>query len=110
MKNHLIGLLFAVAVACLMCLPFIVSSEECEVMPEPPRTAVQEDAILTAQTAEARVLHVTKTDGKRHEQVITEAGTNLASGPVRDANGLPILRTSYLRSNYQAFCLTGNGG
>ena len=110
MKSRLIGLLFALVVCCLMCLPFIVSSEA-EPQPELPiRTAVHEDALLTASLQHDAVIEVQELGFDRVVSKEKLQATAFDGKPVSDANGLPILRTSYLRSNYQAFCLTGNGG
>ena len=110
MKSRVIGLLFAFAVCCLMCLPFIVSTEINDQPAEPPRAAAREDAVLTVHSAEIGVVNVRKTAGEKKAPVPVGERTELVSGPVSDANGLPILRVSYIRSNYQAFSLTGNGG
>ncbi len=110
MKNRILGLLFALAVCCLMCLPFIVSSEA-EPQPElPVRTSFHEEALLTAPLPHDTVIEIQKSG---FDRVVTREKLQTADfdgKPISDANGLPILRTSYLRSNYQAFCLTGNGG
>ena len=110
MKSRVIGLLFAFVVCCLMCLPFIVSSETDEQPAQQTRTVAREDAALTVHRADVGIVNVKKTAGERKSSLPIRERTELVSGPVSDANGLPILRTSYLRSNYQAFCLTGNGG
>ncbi|MBQ4435035.1 MAG: hypothetical protein II879_02975 [Clostridia bacterium] len=110
MKSRLIGLLFVLVVCCLMCLPFIVSSEA-EPQPEQPvRTAVHEDALLTTPLQHNAVIEVQESGFDRVVSKEKLQATAFDGKPVSDANGLPILRTSYLRSNYQAFCLTGNGG
>ena len=111
MKARLIGLAFMFAVCCLMCLPFIVSSETQEQAPEPQRTLSQaEAALITAQAPGDGILNVRESDGEKKPPLTIIERDERVSGPTADANGLPILRTSYIRSNYQAFCLTGNGG
>ena len=110
MKARLIGLMFMFAVCCLMCLPFIVSSEAAEQKTEPPRATVREDALIAVHNAATKIVNVRKTTGEKKLSVPVSERAELVAGPVTDANGLPILRTSYMRSNYQAFCLTGNGG
>ena len=110
MRSRIIGLLFALVVCCLMCLPFIVSSEA-EPQPDVPvRTVAHEEALLNVSLQHRSVIEVEKSEFDRVAARETEASSGLYAQPVSDANGLPILRTSYLRSNYQAFCLTGNGG
>ena len=111
MKARLIGLAFMFAVCCLMCLPFIVSSETQEQATEPQRTLPQtEAALITAQAPGGGILNVRESDGEKKPLLAVFERDERVSGPTADANGLPILRTSYIRSNYQAFCLTGNGG
>ena len=111
MKARLIGLAFMFAVCCLMCLPFIVSSETQEQAPEPQRTLSQaEAALITAQATGDGILNIRETDAEKKPLLTIIERDERVSGPTADANGLPILRTSYIRSNYQAFCLTGNGG
>ena len=110
MKSRVIGLLFAFVICCLMCLPFIVSNETDEQPVQPSRAVAREDAVLTVHSAEIGVVNIRKTAGEKKAPIPVGEHAELVSGPVSDANGLPILRTSYLRSNYQAFCLTGNGG
>ncbi len=110
MKSRVVGLLFAFVICCLMCLPFIVSSEVNEQTAEPPRAAARDEAVLTVYQAEAGIVNVRKTAGTKTPSLPIAERAELVSGPVSDANGLPILRTSYIRSNYQAFSLTGNGG
>ena len=110
MKGRIAVLLFALVVCCLMCLPFIVSSEASEQPPEPPRAFAREQAVMTGTTHTSRIPDIKKGDTVRPVSVKPEAVEAAQVCPVSDANGLPILRISYLRSNYQAFCLTGNGG
>ena len=107
MKSRLIGLVFAFVVCCLMCLPFIVSSEPAEEPPAAQCAAVREDAILTAPV---RVAPAQEAVRRSDERLAALPAVRAVRPPVSDANGLPILRTSYIRSNYQAFSLTGNGG
>ena len=111
MKARLIGLAFMFAVCCLMCLPFIVSIETQEHTPEPQKPLPQaEAALITAQAPGDGILKVMEADAEKEPLLTIIERDERVSGPTADANGLPILRTSYIRSNYQAFCLTGNGG
>ena len=72
--------------------------------------AIGEQAVMTGTTHTSRIPDIKKGDTDRPLSVKPEAVEAVQVCPVSDANGLPILRVSYLRSNYQAFCLTGNGG
>ena len=66
MKARLIGLAFMFAVCCLMCLPFIVSSETQEQATEPQRTLPQTEAVLiTAQAPGDGILNVRESDGEK---------------------------------------------
>ena len=111
MKGRIAVLLFALVVCCLMCLPFIVSSETHEQAQEQQRPLPQvEAALITVQAPGDSILNVREADREKRPLLTITERDERVSGPSADANGLPILRTSYIRSNYQAFCLTGNGG
>ncbi len=109
MRSRLIGLLFACALVCLMCLPFIVSSESTQTteIPVPPRAACEAVFVSPSFPAPALMQQTARVHGSAPE---TPESCRVVAPPVTDANGVPILRVSYVRSNYQAFCLTGNGG
>ena len=110
MRGRLCGLAFMFALCCLMCLPFIVSSDTESGPPEPVKPVIRDEAILSEAGAQKTVLDIRKSVSDRI--AYTKAGVlaGRTEPPDTDANGLPVLRTSYIRSNYQAFCLTGNGG
>ena len=109
MRFRWLGLCFAFVVCCLMCLPFIVSSEA---PPEPassPRIA-HDAALLPASPAHPDSDSSLRPDPVRIPADCPGTVENPTRRPTADANGLPILASSYIRSNYAAFCLTGSGG
>ena len=110
MKGHILGLLFATGLCFLMCLPFVVSNDIERSVVDQPELSLTEETALTDTTPVIRVPELKSSARTAQMTVGDEHVGKRASAPVSDANGLPVLRTSYLRSNYQAFCLTGNGG
>ena len=102
----LLGVLFALAVTCLMCLPFVVSRDG----PAEPETRTAAVPPETAVMAEAQPLMPERLQRlSREGETAAPAVAAAAAPPVADANGVPILRTSYVRSNYRVFRLTGWG-
>ena len=100
----LLGLLFALAVTCLMCLPFVVSREEA-----PAEAAAPPVQRETAMVAEAQPPAPSPRPCRERQAAVPVWTGTFAARPVADANGVPILESSYVRSNYQAFRLTGWG-
>ena len=102
----LLGFVFAMLVVCLMCLPFIVSREQA------PAEPVERTAVTPAETAICQPWTQTAPEPPAQREDRVTPVPDLAAGvtaPMADANGMPILRISYVRSNYQAFRLTGCG-
>ena len=109
MRGRVVGLLFTFALVCLMCLPFVVSSEADAVHePEAPASCAQETACFCSSVPSAQV-----PIAPRRERAVTVEYSGIRTEipkPLTDANGVPVIHTSYVRSNYLAFCLTGSGG
>ena len=109
MRGRVIGLLFSFALVCLMCLPFVVSSEADAVRePEAPVSCAQETACFCPSVPSAHAPIVLRRD---RAATVERTGFRVEiPKPMTDANGIPVIHTSYIRSNYLAFRLTGSGG
>ena len=90
-----------------MCLPFVVRAdtalpEQAQRQPLYRETALMPSAVNVLHT-QAVPQRITWNERAAKFEMSLPC-------PVTDANGLPVMRMSYIRSNYQAFCLTGSGG
>ncbi len=105
----ILGLLFACALGVLMCLPFVVRIDPVPDTAALPAPEQRQTALLPAEAAAADISRSAPA-GAPCGRTVASRATRIKAPPVCDANGVPVVEISYVRSNYQCFCLTGSGG
>ena len=111
MKKSLLGLGLGVALMLLMLLAMVSSSAEepATVAPQPPPAYPCAVVPMEVPGPQQQGTAPEKQPETRHTAILAPSFAAPA-GPSADANGVPLLMTTYRRSNYRAFHFADEAG